>query len=303
MKFVITGGTGFLGSALLNKCIEDKHGILLLTRKPRALSDLEKIYVEVAQWDGRTLGPWVQRMEEADAIINFAGESIGGGRWTQGRKERIINSRLNATKVLIEAVGKLSKKPNVLINASGVGYYGVDVQNEVTETSPSGNDFLAQVCTRWEQEASKAEDLGLRVVRFRNGVVLEKNGGALKKMIFPYLFFIGGTLGSGQQWFPWIHREDLMQIIYYTIKNSQVRGPINVVAPEIVTMKQFCKALGKAMHRPSLMTVPDFVLRMLFGEMADMILTGQRAIPKKLQEAGFKFKYPTIESALRTIFA
>lgn len=302
MKFVISGGTGFIGGALLERSIAEKHSILLLTRKPKALSDLEKIYVEVAQWDGRTLGKWVQRMEGADAVINLAGESLGDGRWTNKRKDRIMNSRLVSTKVLVDAIAQLKQKPSVFVSASGVGYYGNVESGDVSESHPNGNDFLAKLCLQWEQAATKAEELGVRVVKLRNGIVLAGDGGALKKMMIPFKMFAGGTIGSGKQWLPWIHREDVMRIIFYAINNHQLSGAVNVVAPDQVTMKQFCKTLGMVMHRPAWLQVPAFVMKSILGEMSEMVLTGQRAVSKRLQDAGFKFQYPTLEGALRAIF-
>ena len=206
------------------------------------------------------------------------------------------------TGAIVSAIGQARKKPSVLVSASAVGYYGHVEYGDVAETHSKGNDFLAAVCERWEQEARRAEAYGVRVITPRFGVVLEKEGGALKRLLLPFKLFLGGPLGSGKQWFPWVHRDDVIEIISFVLQNPKVSGPVNVTAPEPVTMKEFCTALGKALHRPSWAPVPAFVLRTILGEMSLVVLTGQRAIPKKLLEAGYTFKYPQLTGALSAIF-
>lgn len=298
MRVVIAGGTGFIGNALLEQFVKGKHQVVLLSRNADGLKHLEKDTVNAEQWDAKTVGPWTKRLDGADAVVNLTGEPIAAKRWTLSQKERILKSRVDATKAIVSAIGKVGKKPSVLVNASAVGYYGNVEKGDVTESHPKGSDFLAGVCEKWEQEAHAAEKHGVRVVVLRIGIVLEKNGGALKKMLPPFQMFAGGHLGSGIQWFPWVHRDDVAGAVLFAIKNEKAAGPVNVTAPEPVTMKEFCKTLGKIIRRPSWAPVPAFALKILLGEMSDMLLTGQRAIPKKLQEAGYTFKYPKLEKAL-----
>lgn len=302
MRIVLSGGTGFIGRSLASRLIAEKHRVFLLTRNPQAARDMASESLEILQWDGKTLGQWVQLVENADAVINLAGESVGARRWSQKQKARLINSRLDATKAIVAAIAQAKNKPSVLINASGVGYYDHVENGDVEESHPPGKDFLSQLAIGWEREATAAESYGVRVARLRFGVVLAKGGGALKRMMLPFKLFVGGTIGSGRQWLPWVHRHDVLNIVLFVLENAKLSGPVNVVAPEPVTMKEFCKALGKAMHRPSWVPVPAFALRLLLGEMADMVLTGQRAIPSRLQEAGYKFLYPKLDDALAAIF-
>lgn len=301
MKIVAAGATGFIGRALLNHLVEAHHVVTLLTRNPIAAKSLAGRSVGIETWDGQTAGPWVRYVDGADAVINLAGGSIGAMRWTNARKALILDSRVNATKAIVAAIRRARKKPTVLVNASAVGYYGNVESGDVTESHPRGNDFLADVCARWEHEAIAAEALGVRVVIPRNGVVLERDGGALQRLLLPFTFFIGGPLGSGRQWFPWIHRNDVIDAVLFALEHRKISGPVNLTAPEPVTMKEFCNALGKALGRPSWAPVPALMLRIALGEMSQMILTGQRVIPNKLQEAGYIFKYPKLDRALAAI--
>ncbi len=302
MKIVVAGGSGFLGKALLKKLIEANHSVALLSRNPRAAQSNVPSSVQVEQWDAKSVGNWAQRIDGADAVINLTGESIGGKRWTAKQKEMILSSRIDSTRAVVEAIRQATLKPKLLINQSAVGYYGnVEVGN-VTEDHPRGTDFLGEVASRWEVEARKAESLGVRVVTPRTGIVLDKNGGALQKLLLPFNLFIGGPLGSGRQWFPWIHLEDEINAFLFALENPKLSGPVNLAAPESVTMKQFCTALGKAMHRPSWAPVPGFVLKILLGEMAGpLLLGGQKVVPEKLSEAGYKFRFPKLEEALSDI--
>ncbi|HXV27988.1 MAG TPA: TIGR01777 family oxidoreductase [bacterium] len=301
MKIILTGGTGFIGKALLDRLLELEHRVVLLTRNPMQGKFLLKGYGEAQQWDGETEGPWTNHFESADAVINLAGESIVAKRWTTQQKARIISSRIKATKAIANAIAKAGKKPAVFVNASAMGYYGNVENGDVTESDPHGTGFLAETCEQWESQAREAEKSGVRVVLTRIGIVLEKNGGALQRMLLPFRFFMGGHLGSGKQWFSWVHREDIVEAIIFLLNQPTVSGPVNLVSPNPVTMKEFCKTLGKVMGRPSWAPVPAFMLRLLLGEMSEMLLTGQRVIPKKLQDAGYRFKYPNLEDALRAI--
>ncbi len=301
MKIIVAAGTGFIGKALVNRLHHEEHSVIVLTRNPAKIEPHTKnVITEI--WDSATLSDWARHFDGADAIVNLTGELIAGKRWSKQQKEIILKSRVQSTNILVEAIRQTSRKPSVLINISGVGFYGNVPSGDVPETFPNGNDFLAHVCNEWEKAALKAHALGVRVVIPRLGVVIGKNGGALPRLMLPFKLFSGGYLGSGKQWFPWIHLDDVVKAIVFAIKNPSLSGPVNVVAPEAVTLKTFCEVLGKIMHRPSWTFVPSFVLRLALGEMADMLLTGQRAIPKKLLNAGFTFRYPTLEHALNSIY-
>jgi uncharacterized protein (TIGR01777 family) len=257
--------------------------------------------LSVEQWDATSPGPWEKHVDGADAIINLTGELISGKRWTAQQKEIILNSRVSATLALVNAIGRASKKPSLLINFSAVGYYGNVPSGEVPESLPPGDDFLAVVCQQSETAAQKAEQHGVRVVTPRIGIVLGEDGGALKRLLLPFKIFAGGYLGTGQQWMPWIHRDDLIRALAFIIKSPQLNGAVNFAAHDAVNMKAFCKTLGKVLGSPSWTFVPAFILRLGLGEMADMLLTGQRVIPKYLLSAGFTFNYPTLKSALKSI--
>ncbi len=300
-KIVISGATGFVGRILVKRLLDQNHHVIVLSRRTDAFKNERSQNLTVDWWDGKSLGLWTSQLDGADAIINLSGEGIAGKRWTAPQKEILKNSRLDATRALISAATYASKKPKTFINASAVGYYGSVKSGEVTEDFPKGDDFLANLCAQWEEEAKKAQSLGARVVLIRIGIVLEKEGGALKKFIPPFRFFVGGPLGSGDQFFPWVHREDLIGIILYALQNSSLSGPVNAVSPGILTMKEFCAELGQAMKRPSWAPVPAFALKILLGEMADMVITGQKAVPKRLQEEGYRFLYPDIKTSLASI--
>ncbi len=302
MKIVVSGGTGFIGKTLLKKLVEAGHQVVLLARNPDAVKQLASASMILEPWDGRSVGRWADRMENIDAVINLSGEPVVGKRWNEEQKTRILKSRIDATRALTSAMAQCRKRPSVFVNASAVGYYGDVPSGEVTESSPKGKGFLGDTCDEWEQTARSAEAWGIRVVLLRIGIVLEKDGGALQKMIPPFTFFAGGPLGSGRQWLPWVHRDDVVGMILFALENSSVRGPVNATAPNPVTMKEFCATLGKVMRRPSWAPVPAFLLRLLLGEMSEVLLSGQRVIPKKLKEAGYTFRYSLLEEALAAIF-
>jgi uncharacterized protein (TIGR01777 family) len=272
----------------------------VLTRDPEKASHAPG--VTRVRWDGATQGEWTAHVQGADAVINLAGESIGGGRWTATRKRRIVASRVNATRALSESIRLGEKRPFLFINSSAVGYYGPVESGDVTEDHPPGSGFLADVCLRWEQEALAVGELGPRVVILRTGVVIGEKGGALEKMLLPFRLYAGGPIGSGRQWFPWVHRDDVAGVILFALGNAALAGPVNVVAPERVDMKAFCVALGRALSRPSWLPVPAPALRAALGEMADMILTGQRVVPAKLLTLGYRFRYPALAAALDSVF-
>lgn len=252
--------------------------------------------VKVFPWDPLKGEPPAESLRDADAIIHLAGESVAQ-RWTDEVKQRIRDSRVLGTRNLVQAIAKLQRKPVALIASSAIGYYGSRGNDLLPEAAAPGNDYLASVCVEWEQEAANAESLGVRVVRMRTGVALDSRGGALQRMLPPFKLGIGGRIGSGRQWMSWIHLDDLAGLYRFAIEN-QVRGPINAVAPYPVTNADFTKALASAVHRPAIFPVPPFGLKLMFGEMAEMLLASQRVQPKEAEAAGFRFRFPQLEGAL-----
>lgn len=296
MRLVIAGGTGFIGSALCARLLELGHSLILLTRpaSSAAVSAGEKRIV----WNPGSSGAWEEAIHGSDGVINLAGEPIAK-RWTERQKKKIASSRIDSTRALVAAIGKAKEKPKFLINASAIGYYGPRGDDKLTEEAGPGSDFLSHLCVAWEKEAAKAEDYGLRVIRLRTGIVLGKGGGALAKMLFPFKLFLGGPLGSGEQWMSWIQLEDEIGLILFLLEHPDTRGAVNATAPNPVTMNEFCKTLGDVLNRPSWAPVPASALRLLLGEMAEMLLTGQRVLPAQAQKLGYAFKYPTLLEALR----
>lgn len=303
MKIVIAGATGLIGGSLTKSLIGSGHTVVVLTRNVQGGTISPPPHLHVEYWDGKSAGVWQRQIEDADAVINLAGESLGARRWTRSRKRVLVSSRLEPTTALVNAMEVSRTKPGVFVNASAVGYYGpVDV-GHVVEGSPSGDDFTSTLCVQWEQAALAAQALGVRVVLLRSGIVLDPRGGALQKMILPFRLFAGGPLGSGDQWLPWIHKEDEVGAICFLLEHEGVSGPVNLAAPESVTMRMFCRSLGNVMKRPSIMRVPSFVLRALLGEMAEIVLAGQRVVPEKLLQMGFKFRFPELNDALNDLMA
>ena len=294
MKILIGGSHGLVGTALIKSLETAGHEIFRLVRHaPSSKTEVE--------WSPDRYSIALARIEGFDAVVNLAGESIASGRWTSARKKTLRDSRLNSTRVLVGALASAAQKPKLLVNASAVGFYGDVPNGDVTENSLKGTGFLPDLCAEWEAEAKKAEASGLRVVLLRLGVVLEREGGALQKFLPPFNFFVGGPLGSGRQYFPWVHRGDVVGAVLFALQNPSLSGPVNVVSPGVLTMSGFCLALGRAMGRPSWAPVPGFVLKILLGEMSEMLLGGQKVLPARLEKAGYKFRYPEAESALRQI--
>ncbi len=301
MKIVIAGGTGFLGRPLADALVRDGHDLVLLSRASTAPL---AVGTRTVVWNpnGDT-GPWAAEIDRAGALVNLAGESIAGARWTAAHKQRILDSRVAATRSLAAAILNAAAPPAVFISGSAVGYYGPLGDETVTEDHPAGADFLARVCENWEREAMRAASERTRVACIRTGIVLERDGGALPQMLPPFWFGVGGPVGSGRQYWPWIHREDWVALVRWTIENAAAAGPINATAPHPVTNAAFAKALGRAMHRPAILPAPGFALRLLLGEMADaLLLSGQRAVPAKATRGGFQFKYGTVDEALAALF-
>lgn len=299
MKIAITGASGFIGSLLADHLWNQRHHLLLLSRNPPRETDVTK--QEWVAWNPSTKGGWEQALDGVDGIFNLAGEPIAAKRWTDAQKETIKSSRVQSTRALVNAIAIAKDKPKFLINASAVGYYGARGDETITEDTGPGNDYLSRVCVAWEEEARKAEAYGVRVVLVRTGIVLDKGKGALAKMVPPFKFFAGGPLGSGNQWMPWIHIEDEIGLLLFLMGNRNARGPFNATAPNPVTMAEFGKTLGNVLNRPSWATVPAGVLTLLVGEMAEMLLNGQRAVPQAALKLGYEFKYPTLLPALQSL--
>ena len=299
MKLVIAGASGFIGSALVQRLSQRSDTLKLLSRKPR--SPARAANAEWLVWEPGVPGGWEESIDGADGVVNLAGEGIAEKRWTERQKELIRSSRIDSTRALVQAIAKAKGKPKFLINASAVGYYGARGDETLTEESSPGKDYLARVCVAWEEEARKARDYGVRVVLVRTGIVLAKGKGALAKMVTPFKFFVGGRLGSGKQWMPWIHIDDEIGLILFLIENANAQGSFNATSPNPVTMEEFCRVLGKVLNRPSWASVPASALTLLLGEMADMVLAGQKALPKAAENLGYNFKHPTITEALESL--
>ncbi len=302
MKVVVAGGSGFIGRSLIKRLAGDGHSVVLLSRSLTPKAPLPA-GVTMARWDGVTKGEWWSAVDGADAVVNFSGESIAEGRWTAARKRALTDSRLKSTRAIVDAVAGAHARPGVLVNISAVGYYGDVPQGDVLESYPSGRGFLPELSVQWEREAMLAARSGARVALPRLGIVLDADGGALPRMALPFRLFVGGPLGSGTQWMPWIHLDDVLGIILKAIRDPALEGPVNVSAPGIVRMSEFCRELARVLNRPSWFPVPSFVMRLLLGEMSVVVLSGQRVIPRKALDAGYAFRYPDLPSALASIFA
>ncbi len=302
MKIVIAGGTGFLGRPLTERLVAEGHDVVILTR--RAASQLPaRAVVWSPGGNVGNAGAWASEIDGAHAVVNLAGESIAGRRWSVAHKQQILESRIRATRSLAAAIVNASRPPSVLVSGSAVGYYGPLGDELAVETTPAGTDFLAQVCQQWEAEAHRAASQLTRVVCIRTGLVLERDGGALPQMLPPFKFGVGGPVGSGRQYWPWIHRTDWIDLVRFAIRTDAAAGPLNVTAPEPVRNVEFARTLGWTLRRPSFMPAPAFALRLILGEMADaLLLSGQRAVPAKAGTLGFSFKYPRLEEALAAIF-
>jgi uncharacterized protein len=304
MKVAITGATGFVGSRLVERLREQGQEVLVLTRNT---AFAQKVFpsesfpnVEIIAFTQNPSSPWQDGIAGCDAVVNLAGEPIGEGRWTKERKQEIMDSRKLATQKIVEAITKSNPKPKVLINASAIGYYGTSENATFDENSQSGNDFLSQVCQVWETEASKVKDYSVRLVILRLGIVLGM-GGALGKMITPFKLFAGGPIGTGKQWFSWIHLEDVVNLILQALNNPEMEGTYNATAPNPVRMEDLCKTMGQIMNRPSWLPVPNFAIEALLGDGAVVVLEGQQVLPKRTLESGFDYKYPNLPGALKEI--
>lgn len=300
MRIIISGGTGLIGWALAKDLAKEGHEITILSRSPERITALPD-GVRLEGWDGRTAEGWGPAADGADAIVNLAGESIAAGRWSDTRKQRIRDSRVNAGQAVVKAVAEAQDKPQVVIQSSAVGYYGPCGDEEITEDAPPGDDFLAHVAMEWEQSTASLEEMGVRRAILRTGVVLSQDGGALPRLLLPFRFYAGGPLGDGQQYLPWIHIADEVAAIRFLIENDRATGPFNLAAPHPLTNADFSRVLGKVLEKPARMPAPSFAMRLAFGEMSTVLLDGQRAIPRRLMDLGFDFRFPDAEAALRDL--
>jgi uncharacterized protein (TIGR01777 family) len=303
MKVAITGATGFVGIALVKKLSQRGDSLVILTRNPEKAGRFFPAQVfpnlEIVPYTPTESGDWQQALGGCDGVVNLAGEPISE-RWTNESKQEIIRSRVQGTQKIVAAISQANPKPRVLVNTSAIGYYGTSETATFDETSPKGEDFLAQVCEQWEAEAVKVQDLGVRLVILRFGIVLG-NGGALAKMIPPFKLFAGGPIGKGRQWFSWIHIEDLVNLLITALDRPDMAGVYNATAPNPVRMSQFCQVLGDVLKRPSWLPVPPIALEILLGEGSKVVLEGQEVLPKALQALGFSYQYPQLQEALEDI--
>ncbi|WP_342587638.1 TIGR01777 family oxidoreductase [Alteribacter populi] len=301
MKIAIAGGSGFIGSALANQLTANGHSVLILTRNNDNKQDTKN--VTFVEWlkEGSTPEKELARI---DAFVNLAGESLNSGRWTEKRKRRILKSRIDATKEAIAILHKLDQKPEILINASAIGYYGTSFKQTFTEQNKeSGDDFLAEVVKSWEAEASHAITDNIRVAYMRFGMVLDDNEGALNQMMIPFKLFAGGPLGTGKQWISWVHIDDVIGSIIFTIENNKLSGPVNVTAPTPVQMNEFGRKLADVINRPYWLPSPSIALKTVLGDMSVLVLEGQRVIPEKLQHHQYPFQFPELEGALKNLLS
>jgi uncharacterized protein (TIGR01777 family) len=296
MKIVVSGGTGFIGRPLCRLLIEQGHDLTVLSRQREETAADSRI--TMVQWDGITRGTWERALIGANAVINLAGAPIADRRWTIKRKAALVESRVGTTRLLIEALSALPQPPATLINGSAIGYYGARADQLLRETAERGSGFLSDLCRDWEQEAMLAERLGVRVICLRTGLVLAKEGGALPRMLLPFQLFLGGPIGSGDQWISWIHLDDLTRLIHWLLMTPHISGAVNAVAPHPVTMREFSEIVGTVLKRPSWIPVPAVALRLALGELSTLLTTGQRVIPTVALQNGFEFRYPSSFMAL-----
>jgi uncharacterized protein (TIGR01777 family) len=299
MKILITGATGFIGSRLCQTLAAAGHTLVALSRNADAAKRRVPSLQQAFGWQPASGPPPLETFEGVDAVVNLAGESLAG-RWTASKKQAIRDSRLLGTRHLVDAISQLGSKPKALVSVSAVGYYGDRGEERLNEDSPPASDFLGQLCADWEAEATRAEELGVRVVRLRPGIVLGPGGGALARLLTPFKLGMGGPLGSGRQWWSWVHLDDVVGLIVYSLEH-QIAGPINATTPDPVRQRDFARTLGRVLRRPAFMPAPAFMLRLMLGEVAGGLLASLYVLPERAQEAGYSFRFTELEHALRDI--
>lgn len=306
MKVAIAGATGFVGSRLVERLHSEGHSVLVLARDSerarRVFPASAYPNLEIVAYTPAESGDWQNSIAGCDGVVNLAGVPIAEERWTAARQQAILDSRKLTTAKLAEAIANANPKPSVLVSASAIGYYGTSETAEFDENSPAGNDFLATVCKDWESAAQPVKNAGTRLAILRLGIVMGM-GGALAKMLPPFKLFAGGPIGTGKQWFSWIHRDDVVNLILYALQNPQIEGVLNATAPNPVRMNELCETLGAVLQRPSWLPVPGFALELLLGDGAKVVLEGQKVLPKKTLASGFQYQYPNLKSALEEILS
>jgi uncharacterized protein len=303
VKIIVTGATGFIGRALVRALRQRDDEVVALTRNTGKASSILGVDIEAVAWNPPALGPWTAALNGADGVINLAGEPVADKRWSAEQKERILNSRIDATRAIVEAIEHADPRPRVLVSGSAIGYYGSRGDVDLTEESPAGSDFLAYVVQEWETAAQPAETLGVRLVLLRTGIVLGADGGVLPRFELPFRLFGGGTMGERDQWVSWIHQEDEIGLILYALDRDTVRGPLNATAPYPVTMEEFCRELGQALGRPSWVPMIAPMMRLVLGERAQAVMSSLRVLPRAAEEFGYQFRHTSSAEALRSILA
>lgn len=300
-RIAIIGVTGLLGTPLTTALIARGDEVVILSRNPDAAARRFPAAARVVLWAPGVTGAWREEVASSDAVIHLAGESIGGRRWTESFKQQVRDSRARGTREIAEAAAAAASRVRTYVQSSGIGFYGDTGDREVDESAPAGGDFLAQVCVAWEAGAAPATAAGIRTVALRLGVVLAREGGALARMVTPFRFGVGGPIGSGRQFFPWIHIDDAVGLFLHALDTPAMAGAVNAVAPELVRNREFAQAIGSVLRRPAFFAVPGFMLRLVVGEFAEALLTGQRALPRRAGEAGYRFAYPELRPALAAV--
>jgi hypothetical protein len=293
VHYLITGGSGFIGSALSRSLVADGQRVTVLTRNTaRARPRLPGAVALIERLDAA---------DDVDAVVNLAGENLAAGRWTAARKREFVDSRIGMTRRIVDWMASLKQRPHVLVSGSAIGWYGPRGDERLAEDAKPGDDFSARLCRDWERAAHEADELGVRVCLLRTGIVLDNDGGALKQMLLPFRLGLGGPMGDGRQWMSWVARADIVALIRSLVDNAAAHGAYNGTAPAPVTNAEFARTLGAALHRPALLPTPAFALKILFGEMADILLTGQCVVPRRALAEGFAFKYPDLTSTLAAV--
>jgi uncharacterized protein (TIGR01777 family) len=307
MRVFVTGGTGLIGTRLVQKLLSRGDSVQLLTRQSAAVVQGRFPDVEVVHGDPMQPGPWQDALGSCDGVIHLVGENIFNRRWNDQFKELLVDSRIVSTSNVVAALSRQASRsdgsPKVLVSAAAIGWYGPRGDEELDETAPPGDDFLAKLCVDWENEAAAGEKAGIRVARVRVGVVLDRAGGALRQMLTPFKWCVGGKVGSGRQYMSWIHHADMVALFLFALDNAAATGPLNGTAPKPVTNYDFTKALGRALGRPTIFPIPRFAMRLRFGEVANILTTGQRVLPKKPLALGYSFQFSDIDAALTDILA